>query len=73
MVDLKNIIKIAETANKEFHDGYPPIEKWNPENCGEIGLEIKITDWSTLEAGDDISEAKLFSVPSSLTKMFSLL
>jgi len=41
MVDLKNIIKIAETANKEFHDGYPPVEKWNPENCGEIGLEIK--------------------------------
>ena len=41
MVDLKNIIKSAETANKEFHDGYPPVEKWNPEHCGEIGLEIK--------------------------------
>ena len=27
-----------------------------------IGLEIKITDWSTLEAGDDISEAKLFEI-----------
>ena len=24
MVDLKNIIKNAESANKEFHDGYPP-------------------------------------------------
>ena len=41
MVDLKNIIKSAESANKEFHDGYPPVEKWNPEHCGEIGLEIK--------------------------------
>ncbi len=25
-----------------------------------IGLEINITDWSTIEAGDDASEAKLF-------------
>ena len=41
MVDLKNIIKNAESANKEFHDGYPPVENWNPEHCGEIGLEIK--------------------------------
>ena len=36
MVDLKNIIKNAESANKEFHDGYPPVENWNPEHCGEI-------------------------------------
>ncbi len=41
MVDLKNIIKNAESANKEFHNGYPPVEKWNPKHCGEIGLEIK--------------------------------
>ena len=41
MIDLKNIIKNAESANKEFHDGYPPVENWNPKHCGEIGLEIK--------------------------------
>ena len=31
---LKIIIKIAESANKVSHDGYPPVEKWNPEHCG---------------------------------------
>jgi hypothetical protein len=41
MVDLKNIIKSAQTANEESHDGYPPVEKWNPDHCGDIGLEIK--------------------------------
>lgn len=41
MVDLKNIIKSAESANEESHGGYPPVEKWNPDHCGDIGLEIK--------------------------------
>ena len=41
MIDLKNIIKSAQTANEESHDGYPPVEKWNPDHCGDIGLEIK--------------------------------
>ena len=27
MVDLKNIIKSAQIANEESHDGYPPVEK----------------------------------------------
>ena len=40
MVDLKNIIKSAETANKEFHDGYPPVEKWNPEPVSYTHLTL---------------------------------
>jgi hypothetical protein len=35
MVDLKNIIKNAESANKEFHDGYPPVENWNQNTVGK--------------------------------------
>ena len=30
MVDLKNIIKSAQIANEESHDGYPPVDKVEP-------------------------------------------
>ena len=40
MIDLSKVLKEAEAVNSESHDGYPPVEKWNPDHCGDIGLEI---------------------------------
>ena len=61
MIDLKNIIKSAEIANKEFHDGYPPVEKWNPDHCGEIGLEIK-RDGTWFYMGSPIGRKRLVNL-----------
>ena len=61
MINLKNIIKSAEIANKEFHDGYPPVEKWNPDHCGEIGLEIK-RDGTWFYMGSPIGRKRLVNL-----------
>ena len=63
MVDLSKVIKQATELNEKSTDGYPPVEKWNPEHCGDIGLEIK-SDGSWLYMGTPIGRkriVKLFS------------
>ena len=63
MVDLSKVIKQATELNEKSTDGYPPVEKWNPEHCGDIGLEIK-SDGSWFYMGTPIGRkriVKLFS------------
>ena len=63
MVDLSKVIKQASELNEKSIDGYPPVEKWNPEHCGDIGLEIK-SDGTWFYMGTPIGRkriVKLFS------------
>ena len=41
MSDLSKIIKFATELNEKSTDGLPPVDQWNPEYCGDIGMEIK--------------------------------
>ncbi len=41
MTDLSKIIKFATEFNEQSTDGLPPVDQWNPEYCGDIGMEIK--------------------------------
>ena len=41
MSDLSKIIKFATELNEKSTDGLPPVDQWNPEHCGDIGMEIK--------------------------------
>ena len=41
MSDLSKIIKFATELNEKSTDGLLPVDQWNPEYCGDIGMEIK--------------------------------
>lgn len=32
---------LAQAASAAARDGFPPVEKWNPPHCGDIGMEIR--------------------------------
>ena len=60
---LDDFIKIIAADLQNTDNGLPPVEKWNPKHCGDIGMEIR-KDGSWWHEGRRINRP-------NMTKLFS--
>ena len=67
MTDLSKIIKFATEINEKSTDGFPPVEEWNPEYCGDIGMEIK-SDGTWYYMGTPIARQKIVKLFSRILR-----
>ena len=67
MTDLSKIIKFATEINEKSTDGFPPVEEWNPEYCGDIGMEIK-SDGTWHYMGTPIARQKIVKLFSRILR-----
>ena len=67
MTDLSKIIKFATEINEKSTDGFPPVEEWNPEYCGDIGMEIK-SDGTWYYMGTPITRQKIVKLFSRILR-----
>lgn len=61
--NLQSIFNELKTQYGEYGDKLPPVEKWHPTNCGDIGLLIKKdgTWWQNSQKFSREKLVKLFS------------
>ena len=62
---LSDLIKAAERQAKD--EGAPPVEKWNPENCGAMDLIIK-RDGTWIHEGSPIGRHKLVQLFATILR-----
>lgn len=62
---MQSLIEAAEAANG--HGGYPPVEKWEPEYCGEMDMVIR-RDGSWWHEGSRIGREKLIRLFSRILR-----
>ena len=67
MTDLSKIIKFATEINEKSTGGFPPVEEWNPEYCGDIGMEIK-SDGTWYYMGTPIARQKIVKLFSRILR-----
>ncbi len=65
-------IRLEDTLKAVFPDGkfsgpLPPVEKWNPPHCGDIGMEIR-TDGSWWHEGTRITRERLVKLFSRILR-----
>ena len=65
---LSDLMKtLARTAGAEGARRLPPVERWNPAHCGDIGMEIR-KDGSWWHEGTRISREKLVRLFSTILR-----
>lgn len=62
---MQSLIEAAESAAGE--GGYPPVEKWEPDYCGEMDMEIR-RDGSWWHEGTRIGREKLIRLFSRILR-----
>ena len=67
MTDLSKIIKFATEINEKSTGGFPPVDEWNPEYCGDIGMEIK-SDGTWYYMGTPIARQKIVKLFSRILR-----
>ena len=67
MTDLSKIIKFATEINEKSTGGFPPVDEWNPEYCGDIGMEIK-SDGTWHYMGTPITRKKIVKLFSRILR-----
>ena len=67
MTDLSKIIKFATEINEKSTGGFPPVDEWNPEYCGDIGMEIK-SDGTWHYMGTPIARQKIVKLFSRILR-----
>ena len=67
MTDLSKIIKFATEINEKSTGGFPPVDEWNPEYCGDIGMEIK-SDGTWHYMGTPITRQKIVKLFSRILR-----
>ena len=60
-----DIIKAVQ--NMDLSKGLPPVEKWNPPNCGDIGMKIK-RDGVWFYQGSPIGRQKMVRLFSTILR-----
>ncbi|MBW3096125.1 DUF1285 domain-containing protein [Pseudohoeflea coraliihabitans] len=64
---LAGLIERAADDRNAGADGLPPVDKWNPEHCGEIDMEIR-ADGSWYYMGTPIGRARLVRLFSTVLR-----
>ncbi len=62
---LADLVKAAEAQSRG--EGAPPVEKWNPENCGEMDLVIQ-RDGVWMHEGSPIGRHKLVQLFATILR-----
>lgn len=65
--NLQSIFNELKTQYGEYGDKLPPVEKWHPTNCGDIGLLIK-KDGTWWQNGQKFSRHKLMQLFSKILR-----
>ena len=67
MTDLFRYAAALESAGVDISRSLPPVERWNPDYCGELDLVIK-ADGTWVHEGTPIGRARLVRLFSTILK-----